>query len=313
MSKMGGKPPGRKRGGGGEEEHVNHERWMVSYADMLTVLFALFIVLYAMSTVDQEKYEQLAEGLAQGFGARSAAFAGKTGTMEGAPKAVSAIPLAGGADPKLKESALGKPDVVSKDDAAARAAVAEAERAQADLDARAAVNEVKNLKKIQEQIKAALRKQNVTKDVLFAINERGLVVTVVSSDVVFTGDRAELRPGGRRIMQAIGPALKSLPNNIAVDGHTNQLNVPTRVYPSSWELSTARASIVVRALAGQGLAKKRLTAAGHADTQPLIDPADPRSVSMNRRVDIVVLSDLTATQRELLPLLAAPATGKGAE
>jgi chemotaxis protein MotB len=166
------------------------------------------------------------------------------------------------------------------------------------------VREVENLRKIQDEITAALRNAKMERDVHFTINERGLVVTVVSSDVVFAGDRADLRPGGRRILHAVAPSLARLPNDLAVDGHTNQLNVPTINYPSAWELSTARASIVVRHLAAEGVQAKRLTASGYAGTRPLIDPADPRSVTMNRRVDVVVLSMLSAEQRELLPVVA---------
>jgi chemotaxis protein MotB len=295
--------PKRKQRHEEPEEHVNHERWLVSYADMLTLLFVLFVVLFSMSSVDQRKFAQLAEGLAQGFGAPSAAFSGKDGTLTaGAAETTTVLPLNPGADPGLTEAAN---TANAKQRAAAKAAVAGADRAKASTDAQAAVREVKNLREVQKQIAAALRKAKMDRNVNFTINERGLVVTVVSSDVVFAGDRAELRPGGRRIVTAVAPSLVSLPNDLAVDGHTNQLKVPTINYPSAWELSTARASVVVRELAAHGLPAKRLTASGYAGTRPLIDPADPRSVTMNRRVDVVVLSMLTAEQRELLPGIAA--------
>lgn len=283
------------------EEHVNHERWLVSYADMLTVLFILFIVMFAMSQVDQKKFEDLASGLRESFGGPTVAFSGKTGTMDGQGETTTLLPVNPGADPRLSES-------VRKDnkeaDAQARAAVAAAERAKASANAEAAIREVENLRKIQKQITAALRRAKMDRDVHFTINERGLVVTVVSSDVVFAGDRADLRPGGHKILHAVAPSLVKLPNDIAVDGHTNQLKVPTINYPSAWELSTARASVVVRKLVGEGIAARRLTASGYAGTRPLIDPDDPRSVTMNRRVDVVVLSSLSADVRELLPVVA---------
>jgi chemotaxis protein MotB len=284
------------------EEHVNHERWLVSYADMLTLLFVVFVVLFAMSKVDQAKFADLAAGLREGFGAPSVAFSGKDGAMDGKGQTATVLPLKPGADPGLTTAVQNSEAVVQ--DKELKAAIAAQERAKASVDAQAAVREVENLRKIQAQITAALRKAKMDKNVYFAINERGLVVTVVSSDVVFAGDKAELRPGGRKILHAIGPSLRKLPNAIAVDGHTNQLNVPTVNYPSGWELSTARASVVVRALAADGIAQARLTAAGYADTRPLIDPKDPRSVTMNRRVDVVVLSTLSAEQRALLPAIA---------
>jgi chemotaxis protein MotB len=302
--------PKRKRGHEEHEEHANHERWLVSYADMLTLLFVLFVVLFSMSSVDQKKFAQLAQGLAQGFGAPNVAFSGEDGALtSGKAQTTTVLPLNPGADPGLADAANTSD---AKALAAARAAVAAAGRAKASADAQAAVREVENLRKIEEQIAAALRKAKMDRNVRFEINERGLVVTVVSSDVVFAGDRADLRPGGRRIIDAVAPSLAALPNNIAVDGHTNQLKVPTINYPSAWELSTARASVVVRELTTHGVKAKRLTASGYAGTRPLIDPADPRSVTMNRRVDVVVLSMLTPEQRALLPGVAKATEKTGA-
>src|SRR3954468_2948755 len=91
----------RKRKGSHEEheEHVNHERWLVSYADMLTLLFVLFVVLFSMSSVDQKKFAELAAGLSAGFGAQSVTFQGSTSTMEGSANATQIVPIDPGADP----------------------------------------------------------------------------------------------------------------------------------------------------------------------------------------------------------------------
>jgi chemotaxis protein MotB len=302
MSHKSGKPR-KKHGGGHDEEHENHERWLVSYADMLTLLFVLFVVLFSMSQVDTKKFQRLADGLAEGFGSPTVAFSGKESPMEGSSGQDSAVlPLAPNVDPRLQEAVKQKASAA--DEKAAQDAVAAADRFKAARDAQAAVKEVKNLREVQKQITGLLRKAKLEGHVRFLIDERGLVITVVSSEVVFKGDRADLQPGGRKILDAVAPALAKLPNKIQVDGHTNQLNVPTRNYPSAWELSTARASIVVRHLTGKGVAANRLSAAGYAGTRPLIDPADPRSVTMNRRVDVVVMSGLPADQRALLPSAA---------
>src|SRR4051794_11226224 len=90
----------RKKGGHEEhEEHVNHERWLVSYADMLTLLFVLFVVLFSMSSVDQKKFAELAAGLSQGFGAQSAALSGSPATLDGAANATQFVPIDPGANP----------------------------------------------------------------------------------------------------------------------------------------------------------------------------------------------------------------------
>jgi chemotaxis protein MotB len=183
-------------------------------------------------------------------------------------------------------------------------AVQAASRKEASANAKAATLEAANLKEIEKKIADALEAAKLLNQVKFTINERGLVVTVVTNEVVFAGNRAELRPGGRKILDAIAPALAGLPNNIEVDGNTNQLKATTSYYPSGWELSAARASTTVRYLIGHGLTKDRMSAVGFSDTKPLIDPKDPRAVTMNRRVDVVVLTTLTAEQAALLPAAA---------
>jgi chemotaxis protein MotB len=298
--------PGRKkRGGGHDEEHESHERWLITYADMLTLLMVLFIVMFAMSQVDKKKFAELASGLASGFGAKTVAFQGQAQIMDGKGNDASVVPMT----PKINPDLAGSTGAAATggnatDDAAAKAAVAANDRAKASQQATDVAREVDNLKKVQEQITAALKAKNLDKSVIFSIDQRGLVVTVVTSSVVFAGDHADLLRPGQEILDAVAPSLRALPNSIEVDGHTNQLPVPTVNYPSAWELSTARASTVVRYLVEHGLGANRMSAAGFAGTRPLLPPKDPRSVTMNRRVDIVVLSNLPPEERALLPAAA---------
>ncbi len=293
----------RKKGGHEEhEEHVNHERWLVSYADMLTLLFVLFVVLFSMSSVDQKKFAELAAGLSAGFGAQSVTFQGSASTLDGSGNATQLVAIDPGAKPG--DGASGTANMSAKEKQAVQAAVRAESRTKASQNAQAAAKEAQNLKKIEQQISDSLAKSKLLGDVKFTINQRGLVVTVLTNEVVFPGNRAELQPGGTKILDAIGPPLTKLPNNIEVDGNTNQLKATTSFYPSGWELSSARASTVVRYLIDEGLAKDRMQAVGFADTKPLLPAADPRSVQLNRRVDVVVLTQLTADQAALLPSAA---------
>jgi chemotaxis protein MotB len=301
MSSGGG---AKKKKGGHEEheEHVNHERWLVSYADMLTLLFVLFVVLFSMSSVDQKKFAELAAGLSEGFGAQSAAFSGSAATLDGSGNSTSVVPIDPGANPG--DGGSGTANMSQKDKQAVEAALRAQARSKASKDAEAATKEAKNLKQVEEKVTDALVKAKLRDQVKFTINERGLVITVITNDVVFAGNKADLRPGGAKILDAIAPALVKLPNNIEVDGHTNQLNVGTSGFQSGWELSSGRASTVVRFLTSHGLPKDRMSAVGFSDTKPLISPKDPRSVTMNRRVDVVVLTQLTPDQAALLPAAA---------
>ena len=297
----GGKP--KKKGGHEEhEEHVNHERWLVSYADMLTLLFVLFVVLFSMSNVDKKKFAELAAGLSEGFGASSAAFQGSPATLDGAGQATTIVAIDPGTNPGDGGSGTAG---MSKEqqEAVARAMQAE-NRKQASVNAKVASAEAAKLKEIENKISDALAEAKLLDQVKFTIDQRGLVVTIVTNEVVFAGNRAELQEGGRKILDAIAPTLAGLPNNIEVDGNTNQLKATVSYYPSGWELSAARASTTVRYLVDHGLAKNRMSAVGFSDTKPLIDPKDPRSITMNRRVDVVVLTTVNAEQAALLPSAA---------
>jgi chemotaxis protein MotB len=297
-------------GGGGKrkqkheehEEHANHERWLVSYADMMTLLFVLFVVLFAMSSVDQKKFAQLAAGLAAGFGAPSAAFQGQTAPLDGAANTAQVVQIDPGSNPG--DGSSGTQGLNQKQKEAVERAIQAEDRKKASANAEKAAKEAEDLKAIERKIADALAAQKMLDSAKFTIDQRGLVVTIVTNEVVFAGNRAELQRGGEKILNAIAPTLAALPNSIEVDGHTNQLRARTTYYPSGWELSAARASTTVRFFTDAGIAKKRLSAVGFSDTKPLIDPKDPLSVTQNRRVDVVVLTQLSADQAALLPSAA---------
>ncbi len=289
----------RSRGGHDEEEHVSAERWLVTYADMLTLLLVLFIVLYAMSVVDTTKFVQLRAGLAAVFNPGSNAIADQSGTVTSTDQ--------GGSDteqsvtPNLAPtSPTGAANTILDQQVAA--AVAQKERAQAQQQANDVQTEVDQFKQIQAAITAALTAQGLPDAAQFSIDDRGLIVTLVTNSLVFGGNSAALLPGGVKILSIVVPPLKPFDNNIEVDGHTNQDNVSTYPYPSGWELSSARASAVVEyMIAQQSFPASRLSAVGFSDQKPLYPPSDPRAETLNRRVDIVVLSDLPASERALLP------------
>src|SRR3954447_10653116 len=127
----------RKKGGHEEhEEHVNHERWLVSYADMLTLLFVLFVVLFSMSSVDQKKFAQLAAGLSNGFGAHSAALQGNQSTLDGNGNKTQVVKIDPGANPNDGTGGVSKGMTKEQKEAVARALQAQ-ERAKASADASA--------------------------------------------------------------------------------------------------------------------------------------------------------------------------------
>ena len=292
--------PGRKRAKKHEEEeHENHERWMVSYADMMTLLLVLFIVLYAMSQVDKAKFAALASGLSESFGGPisvTPASSPEGDPLDGLP---GAIDIASAIAP---EETVEQAEV---DAAAARAALQRADRIEAEAAAA-----YENMAAVQAKIDAALTAAGFADAAKYEIDERGLVVHIVADAVLFDAEQAVLRPEGRVILDAVAPTLRDLPNVLRIEGHANHLPVtPGGPWPSNWELSAYRASTVLRHLAGNAVPEGRMSATGYSSTRPLVPETDPTAVSANRRVDIVVLSTASAEANALLPGIDAAHRG----
>ena len=288
MSGHGGR---RKKHDDHQEEHLSHERWLVTYADMLTLLMVLFIVLFAISMVDQKKFMELATGMASGFGQPVSITNGATSVL---PEAAAAKPVTDAA-PVLSVDAV---PMIAQEVSHGTGASAQSVAAGA-----AAARDTKALDQASATISAALKKAGLSGKAVVTRDSRGLTISLVVDDLVFPSDSATLQPAGQALLHSIGPALKSVKRDIVVEGHTNQVSGHPTNYPSEWELSSARACSVVRFLVGDaGLDPSSMSATGYADTRPLIKPSDPRSVTLNRRVDIVVLSSLTPEQRALVDL-----------
>ncbi|NMR21061.1 flagellar motor protein MotB [Cellulomonas fimi] len=279
---------GRSRGGAHEEEHENHERWAVSYADMMTVLVGLFIVLYAMSQVDQVKFEALRDSLAQGFGNASAnVLDGSAGVMKDAG-AVPNSPQASGETGPIQPVIEGVPGK--------------------DPNVELAKQEVTRLQQMQAEIEARLAAVGMAQQVRYRIDERGLVVGLVADDVFFDPASAALKPAAQAVLDAAAPLLVAIPEEISVEGHANIIPVSGR-YASNWELSADRATQVLRRLVETGgVPGRRISAIGFGDTRPLPDP-DGDPLEVNRRVDIVIHSAVPEPVRALVPSVIAGTEG----
>jgi chemotaxis protein MotB len=283
--------PRRRRSDAHPEEHENHERWLVTYADMVTLLMVLFIVMFAMSQVDQEKFNALKAGLAAGFGQTISIEDGTNSILEqpGDAAAESIVPSTFAVDvPELKSSATSK-------------AIADHENLQKQQKYADAKAEVDRLKALLERLNQALRKHHLEDDVQASIDNRGLVVSLVSRHVVFEPNLATLSARGRLVVDTLAPVLRDVPDPLEIDGHTNQVKVKPKYFPTDWELSSARAVTVLRHLNEvDRVPATRMTASAFGHEKPLIDPTKPGSQRINKRVDIVVLSTLPSETRDLI-------------
>lgn len=276
------------------EEHENHERWLVSYADMVTVLMILFIVMFAMSAVDQEKYNALKSGLAAGFGQESILLGNDSVLSE-------ADAVMGGISPQLATADLTDKESEAVERALRTRGALAAGRARADAEA-----EVDRLDGVYARLQEALRRHGLQQDVQARYDDRGLVVSLVSRHVVFRADLSTLSRRGREIVDTLAPVLRELPDPLQIDGHTNQAAGPPRYFPTDWDLSAARAITVLRRLSEQqAIPAERLTLAAYGHERPLVDPRRPGSQEINKRVDIVLVSPTPASTRALLDDVAA--------
>jgi chemotaxis protein MotB len=270
-----GRRPHRGKKGAHEAEHeANHERWLLTYADMITLLMVLFIVLFASSTISSIKFAELADGLAKQLGGQSKAIPGGTGVLDGG------------------QTTAADNGVQTNNPSAPIPAVQEAAQTTNQASSAQLVKvEEQTLAGAQAKIEAALKAKNLQSSVRFTTDSRGLIVSIVTDKLLFNTGQATLEPIGDQVLDAIGPTLRTLPNDISVEGHTDNVPISSGEFASNWELSAVRATTVLRYLvATDGLQENRMSATGYADTEPVAPNDTDAHRAENRRVDVVVLS-----------------------
>ncbi len=259
---------------------------------MLTLLMVLFIVMFAMSSVDEKKYNALRSGLADGFGQTTSYMKGSSSILDEDGASIT--------------SELSSEETFQKLSPSQQTLVSAAVRQDRPEQRYAAAQaEVDRLEKIRRRIESALRRHGLDQDVRTAIDDRGLVVSLVSRHVVFHADVADLSPRGQEVVDVLAPVLRDVPDDLRIDGHTNQVDVHPKYYASDWDLSAARAVTVLRRLNEVGrVPADRLSMSAFGHERPLLDPSLPGSQEVNKRVDIIVLSSLDAASRDLMADLA---------
>jgi chemotaxis protein MotB len=264
------------------EDHLNHEAWAIPYGDLVTLLLAFFVVMYALSTVNEGKYRVLSDSL-------FAAFRGTPRTMQ--PVQVGEKQVGSGADVKttLVEQSMieGQPrsmltPVPVKTGLPTRpAADAELTGAQAQR--------AKALQRVADEVEKAM--EDLVKANMVVVRRNDFWIEVeIRTDILFPSASAQLSPSAVDVISRLGAALAPFPNSIRVEGHTDNRPIKTVAFFSNWELSAARAGSVVRVLQGKGVNPERLAVIGYGEFRPahLNTSADGRNA--NRRVVIVILS-----------------------
>lgn len=250
------------------DEHENHERWLVSYADFITLLFAFFVVMYGISSINEGKYRVMSDSIVSAFRSAPGPTSGALAMVSPSDPAPMAIPIRRNpARVRTDETQLMKKE------------------------------HLRNLAKDLNQALAPLMAAGKVR-----VTEGALGITVdISASVLFSPGEARLDLGAVRALGTVGRVLAATDFPIVVEGHTDNIRISTPQFPSNWELSAARAASVVRLFIDTAVDPRRLTATGYADQRPVADNATPEGRQSNRRVAITIESR-TSDNRVEVPL-----------
>jgi len=257
------------------EDHVNHEAWAIPYGDLITLLLAFFVVMYAISTVNEGKYRVLSSSIREAFHAGEAADPPGIALQEGMLSAEALIGTPGAAQllPLADQARAGLP----MDTATRQRLQDTAVQVEAQLDA------------IQRQVERVLGPLILGDQV--TVSREGLWIEIdIRADVLFASGSAVLEPAAREAILQLATVLRELPNELRIEGHTDDVPIASALFPSNWELSAGRAASVIRLLEERGVDPRRMAVIGFGEKRPIADNRTPAGRSANRRVVLVILA-----------------------
>lgn len=294
------------------EEHENLERWLVSYADFITLLFAFFVVMYAISSVNEGKYRVLSESLI-------ASFRSPTKSLE--PVQVGKVaksPVSKQMDFRKTPVAIELPDMptpryemVEKPDEKGRNSGQGGAQQSANPEAASGDNPAEVLKEISEEIEQAMAKM-IEQDLIDVRRSEHWVEVEINNSLLFASGSARISRKALPVLERLAKILGRFPNAIHVEGFTDNVPIDNVIFPSNWELSAGRAAGVVHLFTKEGVEPQRLVAIGYGQYRPVADNATAEGRRKNRRVVLVVQS--TADTRETVTMALddrKKATGQG--
>lgn len=276
------------------EDHQNHEAWAVPYGDLITLLLAFFVVMYAISSVNEGKYRAVADSL-------NAAF-------RGAPRAVDPIQVgerkAGTASPSPVMQTGATPGdprslVTPISQSAQRgneAAGSEGEASSSSSSSSAAP--MTAMDQVVDQVESSMM-QLIEQQMLRVTRQPYGVEIEIRTDILFPSGSATIAPSARNVLEKLADTLKPLPYPMRVEGHTDNRPINTSVFPSNWELSAARAATVVHLFTQRGMDASRLAVIGLGEFRPEADNTSEAGRNVNRRVVLVILSGKEGAESDL--------------
>jgi chemotaxis protein MotB len=266
------------------EEHENHERWLVSGYDMMTLLFAVFVVLFAISSTNVSKVKALTQSLQEAFsgpvltGGKAIA---QTGDTSQADQSSPSKPIAALTPAEAVKEAMATQNAQGQTTAAAKKAMA--------AQAQAAAQEEQDFQALKQRIDKLVQDAGLSDKVSTTVARRGLRIRLLTDDLFFDSGSAVINPAAFKTLDQIGDILaKEAEHPLEVEGHTDDQPIATSQYPSNWLLSGARAGAVVQRMAGDGVDPKRMTLTGYSSERPVQSNKTRAGRAKNRRVEIIL-------------------------
>lgn len=243
------------------DEKENLDRWLISYADFITLLFAFFVVMYAISSVNEGKYRVLSDTLISAFNEN--------------PKELQPIKLG-------QDGVRGDPSLLDPQ----QEIVKGGPPTLIDLPVSGSINAT--LREIADNFARTLQPL-IDQELISITRDEDWVEIEINTSLLFASGSSELEDEALPILRRVADTLKKYPNPIRVEGFTDNLPINTYLYPSNWELSAARAASVVHLFMNQGVAPERMAAIGYGEYRPVADNATPEGRRKNRRVVLVIM------------------------
>ncbi len=247
------------------EEHENHERWLVSYADFITLLFAFFVVMYAISSVNEGKYRVMSDSIIDAF--------------KNSPS--SKVIYVPAPDPQTSSSSKIQVQPIP---VSIQPTAAEAEQQKEKEQRR------QNMKSVAGNLLNVMDPLVKGGQVKVTESNRGISIEINAS-LLFAPAQAVLNKDSINVLTAVGKVLANDTHQVQIEGHTDNLPIASPVFPSNWELSSARASSVTRLFVENGVAPQRIVVIGYADNRPVDTNDTPDGRARNRRVTVMILAE----------------------
>ncbi len=293
-----GKARGKDRHGPGrlEEGEGGGEAWLTTYADAITLLMAFFMMLYAMSQVDQVKFDSLVAGFAEPFGNDAiGANAGKDNILAAGAglvgEATTGSPgLASGPRDNTVTDPFAGLMAAMADPLAQSAPTSDLPPVQSENAQGVPFLDASQLAEVRDAIQAELAAQGFADAAIYELTTRGLVVSIAADDILFDSGSAIMKQAGQQVIGRIAPVVSAFANEIRVEGHTDDTPLQRANY-TNWHLSTDRAIAIVNQFVGaHEVDPARMSATGYGEFQPIALNDTPVNRAKNRRVEIVILA-----------------------